>query len=259
MLEVKNVRAAYGRIEAIKDISLTVNQGEIVVIVGRNGAGKTTTLKTISGLLKPRQGQILFDGQDISGRAPYQVAQLGLNMVPEGRQIFSDQSVDANIELGLNTKRLNASQVNQTREMCYTLFPRLKERLNQQAGTLSGGEQQMLAISRALMSGPKLLMLDEPSLGLAPIVVKTILETIQSLAKQGITILLVEQMRYALQIADRAYVIKTGNIVWEGTGSQALVSPEVEEAYLGKRKVLEGQETFQEQASGVVPPDGAVV
>ena len=253
MLEVKNVRAAYGRIEAIKDVSLTVNKGEIVVIVGRNGAGKTTTLSTISGLLKPRQGQVLFEGQDISGQPAHRIAHLGLNMVPEGRQIFSDQSVAANIELGLNTGRLKAGEAGQTRERSFNLFPRLKERLNQQAGTLSGGEQQMLAISRALMSGPKLLMLDEPSLGLAPIVVKTILETIQNLAKQGITILLVEQMRYALQIADRAYVIKNGTIVWQGTGQQALASPEVEEAYLGKRKVLEGHESLQDQPEGVIP------
>lgn len=241
MLEVKNICAAYGRIEAIKDVSLKVNQGEIVVIVGRNGAGKTTTLKTIAGLLKPKQGQVLFEGRDITSMAPHRIASMGLNLVPEGRQIFSDQTVASNIELGLNTGRLNSSQVAETRDICYNLFPRLRERANQQAGTLSGGEQQMLAISRALMSGPKLLMLDEPSLGLAPIVVKTILETIQNLAKRGITILLVEQMRYALQIADRAYVIKTGDIVWEGTGAQALVSPEVEEAYLGKRKELNQQ------------------
>ncbi len=245
MLEVKNVRAAYGRIEAIKDISLHVNKGEIVVIVGRNGAGKTTTLKTISGVLKPREGQILFEGKDITGLKPHIVARLGLNMVPEGRQIFADQSVGDNLGLGLNTRRLDKKAVDETSERVFALFPRLKERLKQQAGTLSGGEQQMLAISRALMSGPKLIMLDEPSLGLAPIMVTTILETIQDLSRQGITILLVEQMRYALQIADRAYVIKTGNIVWEGTGAEALISPEVEEAYLGKRKVIEGKETYE--------------
>jgi branched-chain amino acid transport system ATP-binding protein len=243
MLEVKNVRAAYGRIEAIKDISLTVDKGEIVVIVGRNGAGKTTTLKTISGILKPRQGQILFEGKDITGMSAHNIARLGLNMVPEGRQIFADQTVADNLGLGLNSRRLDKKTADETLERVFALFPRLKERLKQQAGTLSGGEQQMLAMSRALMSGPKLLMLDEPSLGLAPIVVSTILETIQDLSRQGITILLVEQMRYALQIADRAYVIKTGNIVWQGTGAQALVSPEVEEAYLGKRKVIESAET----------------
>ncbi len=237
MLEVKNVRAAYGRIEAIKDISLTVNAGEIVVIVGRNGAGKTTTLKTISGVLKPREGQILYEGEDITGQAPHNIARIGLNMVPEGRQIFADQSVWDNLNLGLNSRRLKDKLVQERIEYCFKLFPRLKERMKQQAGTLSGGEQQMLALSRALMQGPKLLMLDEPSLGLAPIIVTEIMQAIRELrAKEGITILLVEQMRYALQIADRAYVIKTGNIVWQGTGPEALQSPEVEEAYLGKRK-----------------------
>lgn len=246
MLEVKNVRAAYGRIEAIKDISLHVEKGEIVVIVGRNGAGKTTTLKTVSGILKPREGQILFEGKDITSVSPHNIARLGLNMVPEGRQIFADQTVADNLGLGLNSRRLDKKGADEMSERCFALFPRLKERLRQMAGTLSGGEQQMLAMSRALMSGPKLLMLDEPSLGLAPIVVSKILETIQDLSRQGLTILLVEQMRYALQIADRAYVIKTGNIVWEGTGAQALASPEVEEAYLGKRKVVEGAETRSE-------------
>src|SRR5689334_14418014 len=205
MLEVKNVRAAYGRIEAIKDISLHVEKGEIVVIVGRNGAGKTTTLKTISGILKPREGQIWFEGKDITSVSPHNIARLGLNMVPEGRQIFADQTVADNLGLGLNSRRLDKKAADEMAERCFALFPRLKERLRQMAGTLSGGEQQMLAMSRALMSGPKLLMLDEPSLGLAPIVVSKILETIQDLSRQGLTILLVEQMRYALQIADRAY------------------------------------------------------
>lgn len=236
MLEVKNISTSYGRIEAIKDVSLHVEKGEIVVIVGRNGAGKTTTLKTAAGSLRPRQGQILFEGQDITGLAAHNISRMGLNLVPEGRQIFADQTVSDNLYLGLNSRRLDRKAQNATLERSFELFPRLKERLKQQAGTLSGGEQQMLAISRALMSGPKLLMLDEPSLGLAPIIVKTVLETIQELSRQGITILLVEQMRYALQIADRAYVLKNGAIIWEGTGQQALVSPEVEEAYLGKRQ-----------------------
>ncbi len=249
MLEVKNVRAAYGRIEAIKDISLTVNEGEIVVIVGRNGAGKTTTLKTISGILRPRQGQILYQGKDITGIAPHMIARLGLNMVPEGRQIFADQSVGDNLNLGLNSRRLKDAQSQEKLDYCFNLFPRLKERLKQQAGTLSGGEQQMLALSRALMQGPKLLMLDEPSLGLAPIIVTEIMKAIRELAKQGITILLVEQMRYALQIADRAYVIKTGNIVWEGTGPDALLSSEVEEAYLGKRRPVEASPGETSQSS----------
>jgi len=245
MLEIKDVRAGYGRIEAIKGVSLTVEKGEIVVIVGRNGAGKTTTLKTIAGQLKPRQGSITFEGKDIGGLPPHQIARMGLNMVPEGRQIFADQTVSDNLYLGLNTRRLSGSELEATLERSFVLFPRLKERLKQQAGTLSGGEQQMLAISRALMSKPKLLMLDEPSLGLAPIIVKTVLETIQELSRQGLTILLVEQMRYALQIADRAYVLKNGNFIWQGTGQQALVSPEVEEAYLGKRKEVEGARTHQ--------------
>ncbi len=237
MLEVKGVRAAYGRIEAIKDITLTVNEGEIVVIVGRNGAGKTTTLKTISGILRPKAGQVFYAGQDITGMSPHHIARLGLNMVPEGRQIFADQTVWDNLNLGLNSRRLKDKAASDKLEYCFQLFPRLKERLKQQAGTLSGGEQQMLALSRALMQGPKLLMLDEPSLGLAPIIVTEIMQAIRELrTKEGITILLVEQMRYALQIADRAYVIKTGGIVWQGTGEAALKSPEVEEAYLGKRK-----------------------
>ena len=255
MLEVKGVRAAYGRIEAIKDVSLTVNQGEIVVIVGRNGAGKTTTLKTISGILRPRQGQIIYNGQDIAGMSPHSVARLGLNMVPEGRQIFADQTVGDNLNLGLNSRRLKDNQAQEKLEYCFQLFPRLKERLKQQAGTLSGGEQQMLALSRALMQGPKLLMLDEPSLGLAPIIVTEIMQAIRELrTRDGITILLVEQMRYALQIADRAYVIKTGGIVWEGTGEAALKSPEVEEAYLGKRKAV-GPEVVSETQPG--SPAGA--
>lgn len=242
MLEVKGVRAAYGRIEAIKDISLTVNQGEIIVIVGRNGAGKTTTLKTISGILKPRQGQIIYEGKDITGMPPHEIARMGLNMVPEGRQIFADQTVWDNLNLGLNSRRLKEKAVQDKLEYCFQLFPRLKERLKQQAGTLSGGEQQMLALSRALMQGPRLLMLDEPSLGLAPIIVKEIMQAIRELSsKEGITILLVEQMRYALQIADRAYVVKTGGIVWQGTGQAALAAPEVEEAYLGKRKEISAE------------------
>ncbi len=249
MLEVKNVKAAYGRIEAIKDISLTVNQGEIVVIVGRNGAGKTTTLKTISGILRPRQGQIIYEGEDITGVSSHNIARLGLNMVPEGRQIFADQTVWDNLNLGLNTRRLKDKTAQDRIEYCFNLFPRLKERVKQQAGTLSGGEQQMLALSRALMQGPKLLMLDEPSLGLAPIIVTEIMQAIRELrAKDGITILLVEQMRYALQIADRAYVIKTGGIVWQGTGADALLSPEVEEAYLGKRKEVAVSEGSSEAA-----------
>ena len=251
MLEVKNVRAAYGRIEAIKDISLTVKQGEIVVIVGRNGAGKTTTLKSISGILKPRQGQILYEEQDITGAAPHQIARLGLNMVPEGRQIFADQTVWDNLNLGLNSRRLTNSAAQDRAAYVFQLFPRLKERMRQQAGTLSGGEQQMLALGRALMQGPKLLMLDEPSLGLAPIIVSEIMQAIRELrAKENITILLVEQMRYALQIADRAYVIKTGNIVWEGSGAAALQSPEVEEAYLGKRKEVAPAATEADKEEG---------
>ncbi len=250
MLEVKDIRTAYGRIEAIKNVSLTVNQGEVVVIVGRNGAGKTTTLRTVAGQLKPRQGQIFYEGKDITGIGAHQIARMGLNMVPEGRQIFADQTVADNLEIGLNTRRLEGKTAQETLERCLNLFPRLKERYRQQAGTLSGGEQQMLAMSRALMSGPKLLMLDEPSLGLAPIIVKTILETILDLKKQGITILLVEQMRYALQIADRAYVIKNGSIFWQGTGAQALVAPEVEEAYLGKRKVAEGEQEMAQPEHG---------
>ncbi len=239
MLEVRNVRAAYGRIEAVRDVSLTVNQGEIVVIVGRNGAGKTTTLKTISGLLKPSQGRIFYEGKDITGLPSYEIARLGLNLIPEGRQIFADQTVWDNLNLGLNSRRLKGPEVQRKLDYCFGLFPRLKQRSKQIAGTLSGGEQQMLAVSRALMQGPRLLILDEPSLGLAPIIVTEIMQAIRELrASENITILLVEQMRYALQIADRAYVMKTGQMVWEGSGKAALNSIEVEEAYLGKRKTV---------------------
>ncbi len=239
MLEVRNVSAAYGRIEAVRDVSLAVNQGEIVVMVGRNGAGKTTTLKTICGLLRPAQGHIFYEGKDITGLPSYEIARLGLNLIPEGRQIFADQTVWDNLNLGLNSRRLKGAEIQRKLDYCFNLFPRLKQRTKQLAGTLSGGEQQMLAVSRALMQGPRLLVLDEPSLGLAPIIVTEIMQAIWELrAAENITILLVEQMRYALQIADRAYVLKTGQVVWEGSGADALNSVEVEEAYLGKRKVI---------------------
>ena len=235
MLEVENIRAAYGRIEVIEDMSLNVNQGEIVTIVGRNGAGKTTTLKTISGMLKARGGKVRFEGKDITGQSAHNTARLGLNLVPEGRQIFTDQSVMDNLILGRNTGRLTKAEATTTLDQIFAIFPRLKERQNQQARTLSGGEQQMLAIGRALMSKPVLLMLDEPSLGLAPLFVQKIADTLVKLNKEnGLTILLVEQMQYALKIADRAYVIKNGGVVWQGTGAQARVSNEVREAYLGK-------------------------
>ena len=231
MLKVDNIHVYYGAIHAVKGVSLEVNDGEIVALIGANGAGKSTVLKTISGLMHPRSGSIQFDGQDISHADAYKLVRHGLAHVPEGRRIFLQMTVQENLEMGAFTQKEVSKE---DLERMFTLFPRLKERRKQIAGTLSGGEQQMLAMSRALMSHPKLLMLDEPSMGLAPILVDQIFDIIKELHAAGTTILLVEQnATKALQIADRAYVLETGNITLSGTGAELANSDEVRKAYLG--------------------------
>ncbi len=232
ILKVEGINVYYGAIHAIKDISFHVNEGEIVTLIGANGAGKTTTLQTISGLLRSKTGSILFRNQEISSISPHKLVGQGLAQVPEGRRVFLQMSVQENLEMGAYTQ--SPAGVPQDLEMVYELFPRLKERRTQVAGTLSGGEQQMLAMGRALMSHPKLLMLDEPSMGLAPLLVEQIFEIIQNLNKQGSTILLVEQnAQMALSIAHRGYVLETGKIVTTGTGEELIRSPEIKKAYLG--------------------------
>ena len=232
ILKVEGINVYYGAIHAIKDISFEVNRGEIVTLIGANGAGKTTTLQTISGLLRSRTGSITFQGHNISNvRADKLVAQ-GLAQVPEGRRVFLQMSVQENLEMGAYTQ--SPAGVPKDLEMVFELFPRLKERRNQVAGTLSGGEQQMLAMGRALMSHPKLLMLDEPSMGLAPILVEQIFDIIQDLNRKGSTILLVEQnAQMALSVAHRGYVMETGKIVATGSGAELIESPEIKRAYLG--------------------------
>ena len=231
MLKIDNIHVYYGAIHAIKGVSFEVNEGEIVALIGANGAGKSTILKTVSGLMHPRSGSISFMGQDITHTDAYKLVRHGLSHVPEGRRIFQQMSVQENLEMGAFTRK-NVSK--EDLEMVYGLFPRLKERRNQVAGTLSGGEQQMLAMSRALMSHPKLIMLDEPSMGLAPILVDQIFDMIQQLHNTGTTILLVEQnASKALQIADRAYVLETGNVTLSGTGAELAMSDDVRKAYLG--------------------------
>ena len=231
MLNIDDIHVYYGAIHAIKGVSFEVNEGEIVALIGANGAGKSTILKTVSGLMHPRQGSITFCGENTTHIDSYKLLGKGLAHVPEGRRIFLQMSVQENLEMGAFIKKAVDPQ---DLEMVFQLFPRLKERRKQVAGTLSGGEQQMLAMSRALMSHPKLMMLDEPSMGLAPILVDQIFEIIKELHKQGTTILLVEQnARKALQIADRAYVLETGNITLSGTGAELAKSDEVRKAYLG--------------------------
>ena len=231
ILKVDDIHVYYGAIHAIKGVSFEVSQGEIVALIGANGAGKSTILKTVSGLMHPRSGKIEFMDQDITHMDAYKLLRHGLAHVPEGRRIFLQMSVQENLEMGAYIqKEVSKADL----DMVFDLFPRLKERRKQVAGTLSGGEQQMLAMSRALMSHPKLMMLDEPSMGLAPILVDQIFEIIKELHKAGTTILLVEQnARKALQIADRAYVLETGNITLSGTGAELSKSDEVRKAYLG--------------------------
>jgi branched-chain amino acid transport system ATP-binding protein len=232
VLKVENLHVYYGSIHAIKGVSFEVGEGEIVTLIGANGAGKSTTLNTVGGLLKPREGSIEFEGKSILGVAPHKVVSEGMALCPEGRRVFAQLSVKENLEMGAYTRP--ASEIPETLEKVYEQFPRLKERETQMAGTLSGGEQQMLAMGRALMSKPRLLMLDEPSMGLAPILVDQIFEIIETLNKAGTTILLVEQnAQMALSIADRAYVLETGRIVNTGTGKDLLNDDSVKKAYLG--------------------------
>ena len=232
MLKVENINVYYGAIHAIKGVSFEVNDGEIVTLIGANGAGKSTTLQTISGLLHSTTGSITFQGENISGVPAPKLVSKGLAQVPEGRRVFLNMTVQENLEMGAYTRP--NSEIEPGLERVYELFPRLKERYRQVAGTLSGGEQQMLAMGRALMSSPKLMMLDEPSMGLAPILVYQIFDIIKALHKKGTTILLVEQnAQMALSVADRGYVLETGRIVSSGTGAELLADERVKKAYLG--------------------------
>ena len=232
MLELRNVNTFYGNIQALRDVNIRINEGEIVTLIGANGAGKSTTLKTISGLLRTRTGEIMFDGQDIRTTAPHRIVGMGLAHVPEGRRVFLSMTVEENLEMGAFTRPVLG--VSASLADVYQRFPRLQERRRQVAGTLSGGEQQMLAMGRALMSRPRLLMLDEPSMGLAPILVEQVFDIIRELHEAGTTILLVEQnARMALSIADRGYVLETGSVVLEGTGAELMQSDAVKKAYLG--------------------------
>ena len=232
MLEFKNVSTYYGKIQALHDVSLHINEGEIITLIGANGAGKTTLLMTLCGDPKPQSGQVLFEGQDITQWHTAKIMRGDIAIVPEGRRIFSRLTVEENLSMGAFFVD-KAEQADLLAEV-YELFPRLKERLTQRAGTMSGGEQQMLAIGRALMSKPRLLLLDEPSLGLAPIIIQQIFEIIERLRERGMTIFLVEQnANQALKLADRGYVLETGRVVLEGSGQQLLADPAVRQAYLG--------------------------
>jgi len=233
MLQIDGVETFYGRVRALANVSLTVGMGEVVALIGSNGAGKTTTLRTISGLVHPARGRISFAGQDLRGVPAAKRVELGIGHVPEGRRLFPRMSVKDNLTLGAYTRN-DREEIEKDREQVFELFPRLKERQTQIAGTLSGGEQQMLAIGRSMMTRPKVLMMDEPSLGLAPILVETIFRIIQEINEQGIPILLVEQNAHqALNVAHRGYVLATGSIVKEGTGQELLQSEDVAKAYLG--------------------------
>ncbi len=233
MLKIDNLEVAYGNIKAIKGISLEVNQGEIVTLIGSNGAGKSTTLRAISGILKPKSGSITFNGERIDGIEGHDVVAKGICQSPEGRRIFPKMSVDENLDLGAFLRNDKAG-IAADRERVLDLFPKLRERIDQKAGTMSGGEQQMLAVGRALMGSPKLLLLDEPSMGLAPVLVDMIFETIEKINKQGTTILLVEQNALAaLNVADRAYVLESGSIKMSGKAADLISNDEVTKAYLG--------------------------
>ena len=233
MLEVKNLSVSYGAIEAVKDISFTVNDGEIVSLIGANGAGKTTTLHTITGLVPAKSGSVMYNGVDLLKTHNNKIVTLDMAHIPEGRHVFTRMSVEENLEMGAFSLK-DQSDLKKDLDMVYGLFPRLKERRNQKAGTLSGGEQQMLAMGRALMSHPKTILMDEPSMGLSPKLVKEIFSIIRKLHEQGITILLVEQnAKMALSIADRAYVLETGRITMEGDAKELLNNEQVRKAYLG--------------------------
>jgi len=233
MLEVNGINVFYGDIQALWDVSFEVGEGELVVIVGSNGAGKTTTLKTISGLMHPEGGSISFLGQRIDQASPHRIVEMGIAHIPEGRGLFPYMTVLENLEMGAYTRRAREKK-DESLEWVYQLFPILAERRGQLAGTLSGGEQQMLAIGRGLMSRPRLLMLDEPSLGLAPMLVLDVFETVKQINEQGVTVMLVEQnVRHALELADRAYVLENGRTTLQGTGKELLENDYVKEAYLG--------------------------
>jgi branched-chain amino acid transport system ATP-binding protein len=234
LLELENMHSYYGHIHALQGISLTVEEGEVVTLIGSNGAGKTTTLRSIHGILPPREGRIVFDGEEIQGTPAHELIGRGIAQSPEGRKIFRRMSVLENLEMGAY-HRNDRSEIQQDMDRVFELFPRLKERTKQEAGTMSGGEQQMLAIGRALMSSPKLLLLDEPSMGLAPVLVERIFETIREINTQGTTILLVEQnANIALEIATRGYVLETGQIVISASAEKLREDPTVREAYLGE-------------------------
>lgn len=234
MLEVKNLHVHYGVIEAIKGIDFEVNKGEVIALIGANGAGKTTTLHTISGLIKPSEGTVLFEGKDIVKTPGHKIVSLGMAHVPEGRRVFAQLSVYENLLMGAYTRK-DKEEIRNSLQVVYDRFPRLEERKNQMAGTLSGGEQQMLAMGRALMSNPSIILMDEPSMGLSPIFVNEIFDIIQKVSEAGTTVLLVEQnAKKALSIADRAYVLETGKIVLEGKAEELMNDDSVKKAYLGE-------------------------
>ena len=233
MLELKGVHTSYGRVRALQGVDLIVRHGEVVTLIGSNGAGKTTTLKTISGLLHPRQGKVTFEGKDITSTAPHELVKMGIAQAPEGRRIFGRLTVLENLRMGGFTR--TSAETKEDLERSLTLFPRLRERLSQRGGSLSGGEQQMLAIGRALMSRPRLLLLDEPSLGLSPLLVQQIFALIRQINEQGTTILLVEQnAQQALSVADRGYVLQTGKVILADTGAALAANADVRRAYLGE-------------------------
>ena len=236
MLEVKDLQVYYGVIQALKGISFHVNQGEVIALIGANGAGKTTTLQTLTGILSPKSGSIVFEGKDLTRTPAHKIVEMGMAHVPEGRRVFAQLSVYQNLKMGAYTRK-DKDEIRQTLDMVYEHFPRLEERKNQMAGTLSGGEQQLLAVGRALMRRPKLIKMDDPSLGLAPIIVKEIFNIIKEINKRGVTILLIEQnANMALHIAVLAYVLETVTIALHGTGQELLANEKVKELYLGKGK-----------------------
>lgn len=234
MLEIKDIEVFYGVIQAIKGISFEVNEGEVIALIGANGAGKTTILHTITGLLSPKKGSVIFEGKDITKVPAHKIVSLGMAHVPEGRRVFAELSVYQNLKMGAYTRK-DKAEIARTLEMVYKRFPRLEERKNQLAGTLSGGEQQMLAMGRALMSHPKIIVMDEPSMGLSPILVNEIFDIIQEVSASGTTVLLVEQnAKKALSIADRAYVLETGKIVLDGDAKELMNDDSIKKAYLGE-------------------------
>ena len=237
MLEIKHIDAFYGKVQALYDVSLEVGDNEIISLIGANGAGKSTLMKTVMGLLRPARGEVLFDGEDLTKIRNTRIVSRGIVYVPEGREVFPEMTVRDNLEMGAYCRKYSQKEMNRKIEEMYDIFPRLKERQKQLAGSLSGGEQQMLAVARALMSHPKLMMMDEPSLGLAPLIVQDIFNIIKEINKQGVTILLIEQnANMALRIADQGYVLETGRISLSGTGRELLADESVKAAYLGKKK-----------------------